>query len=257
MSTSIAFTPSVISSFPTCNKRLFSTSDITPATPEDEPPYKKQCKRASMSGLRRTRSFLSLSDLPRQEDLQQSMYLPQSRGRSRGRGRKMSMSLAEGDFRACLEASIASSLAPITHPYSSAQRPHAFSPERIASSSYTSAPRVSSPLCPSRRPSFIFTSSTPRPRKGKCEPDLHRIAIQTCMRSTSEGQKILAMGPRLAMNIVYATRELERMVKERGLEIFDKRIEEDITMVDSTTEPWINVSGERTGDDWEMINCGA
>ncbi|KAK0204717.1 hypothetical protein DFS33DRAFT_1322262 [Desarmillaria ectypa] len=211
-----------------------------------------------MSGLRRTHSFLSLSDLPQQQDQQQSMYMPQSRGRGRARGRKMSMSPAEGDFRACLEASIASSLAPISRPYSGAQRSHASSPERIASNSYySSAPRVSSPLCPSRRPSFIFTSSATRPRKGKCEPDLHRIAIQTCMRSTSEGQKILTMGPRLAMNIAHATRELERIVKERGLEIFDKRIEEDITMVESTTKPWINVSGERTGDDWEMINCGA
>lgn len=59
------------------------------------------------------------------------------------------------------------------------------------------------------------------------------------------------------MNIAHATRELERIVKERGLDIFDQRIEEDITMVESTTEPWINVSSERPGDDWEMINCGA
>ncbi|PBK75564.1 hypothetical protein ARMSODRAFT_949835 [Armillaria solidipes] len=254
MSTSI---PSATSSFSVCNKRPFSSSDITPATLEDEPPHKKHCQRIPMSGLRRTHSFLSLSDLPQQQDQQQSLYLPQSRGRGRGRGRKMSMSPSGGDFRACLEASIASNLAPISHPYSSAQRSHTSSPERIASSSYTSAPRVSSPLCPSRRPSFIFTSSTTRPRKGKCEPDLHRIAVQACMRTTDEGQKILTMGPRLAMNIAHATRELERIVKERGLDIFDQRIEEDITMVESTAEPWINVSNERSGDDWEMINCGA
>ncbi|KAK0485127.1 hypothetical protein IW261DRAFT_1460694 [Armillaria novae-zelandiae] len=252
MSTSI---PSPTPSFSVRNKRPFSSSDITPATLEDEPTRKKLCQKIPMSGLRRTHSFLSLSDLPQQQDQQQSLYMPQ-RGRGRGRGRKMSMSPSGGDFRACLEASIASNLAPISHPYGSAQRSHTSSPEQIASSSYTSAPRISSPLCPSRRPSFIFTSSTTRPRRGKCEPDLHRIAIQACMRTTSEGQKILTMGPRLAMNIAHATQELERIIKERGLDIFDQRIDEDVTMVESA-EPWINVSSERSGDDWEMINCGA
>ncbi|KAG7451083.1 uncharacterized protein BT62DRAFT_926732 [Guyanagaster necrorhizus] len=251
MSTSIAFTPSFTSS--SCNKRLFSSSGITTATHQDEPPYKKQCRKTPMSGLRRTHSFLSLTDLPQQQqDQQQSPYLPQSRGRCCER--KMSISPAGRDFRACLETSIASSLAPISHPYSGIQQSQSSSPESIPSSSYyTSAPRVSSPLRPSRPPSFIFTSSTTPPRKGKCEPDLHRIAIQACMRSTSDGLKVLTMGPRLAMSIVHATRELERMVTERGLEIFDNRQEEDIIMTDSTAEPWINM--ERTSDDWEMVNC--
>ncbi|KAK0495422.1 hypothetical protein EDD18DRAFT_1172164 [Armillaria luteobubalina] len=254
MSTSI---PSATPSFSVRNKRTFSSSDIIPATLEDEPPRKKLCQRITMSGLRRTHSFLSLSDLPQQQDQQQSLYMPQSRGRGRGRGRKISMSPSGGDFRACLEASIASNLAPISHPHGSAQRSRTSSPEPVLSNTYTSAPRVSSPLCPSRRPSFIFTSSITRPRRGKCEPDLHRLAIQACMRTTSEGQKILTMGPRLALNIAHATQELERIIKERGLDIFDQRIDEDVTMVESTAEPWINVSSERSGDDWEMINCGA
>ncbi|KAK0223131.1 hypothetical protein IW262DRAFT_1364801 [Armillaria fumosa] len=249
--------PSATPSFSVRNKRPFSSSDIAPATPEDEPPCKKYCQRISMSGLRRTYSFLSLSDLPQQQDQQPSLYMPQSRGRGQGRGRKMSMSPSGGDFHACLEASIASNLAPISHPYGSGQRSRTSSSEQTLSNSYTSAPRVSSPLCPSRRPSFIFTSSTTRPRRGKCEPDLHRIAIQACMRTTSEGQKILTMGPRLAMSIAHATQELERIIKERGLDIFDQTIDEDVTMVESTAEPWINVSSERSGDDWEMINCGA
>ncbi|KAK0204465.1 hypothetical protein DFS33DRAFT_1320343 [Desarmillaria ectypa] len=243
----------ITASLPSYNKRLFLSTTIS----EGEPPHKKQ---RNMSTLRRTHSYLSLTDLPNQP--QQSMYMTPTRGRCRGR--KLSISPpANGDFRASLEASMALSLAPITDPYNSQQkRARPAPPAPVASTSsascatsshpvYSSAPRVSSPLCPSSRPSSN-TSPFSRPRKGKGEPDLHRIAIQTCMRSTSEGQKVLNMGPRIAMSIANATRELERIVTEQGME--SRPADEDVIMGDSTAEPWVSVS---KGDDWEMIHCGA
>ncbi len=245
-----SFTSTTITApLPSYNKRLISYSTIS----EGEPPHKKQ---RNMSSLRRTHSYLSLTDLPNQP--QQSMYMAPTRGRCRGR--KVSMAPpAGGDFRACLEASMALSLAPITDPYNFQQkRARPAPPAPVASTScatvshpvYSSAPRVSSPLSPSSRPSS-YSSPFSRPRKGKGEPDLHRIAITTCMRSTSEGQKVLNMGPRIAMSIANATRELERMVTEGGME---SRTDDDIVMGDSTAEPWVNVS---RSDDWEMIHCGA
>ncbi|KAK0492999.1 hypothetical protein EDD18DRAFT_1408575 [Armillaria luteobubalina] len=208
-----------------------------------------------MSSLRRTHSFLSLTDLPSQP--QHSMYMAPTRGRSRGR--KVSMAPpAGGDFRACLEASIALSLTPITDPYNLQQkRARPAPPAPVATTScaatthpvYSSVPRVSSPLSPSSRPSY--SSLFLRPRTGKGEPDLHRIAITTCMRSTPEGQKVLTMGPRVAMSIANATWELEQIVTEGGMEL---PTDSDIDMDDLTAEPWANVS---RSDDWEMIHCGA
>lgn len=71
------------------------------------------------------------------------------------------------------------------------------------------------------------------------------------MRSTSEGQKVLNMGPRIAMSIVNATRELEQIVTEGGMEV---RTDNDIVMGDLTAVPWVNVL---RSDDGEMIHCGA
>ncbi len=82
------------------------------------------------------------------------------------------------------------------------------------------------PSVPLFAPLFIFFTLFSS-SKGKGEPDLHRIAITTCMRSTSEGQKVLNMGPRIAMSIANATRELERIVTEGGMEA---RTDDDIVM---------------------------
>ncbi|KAK0214001.1 hypothetical protein IW262DRAFT_1407970 [Armillaria fumosa] len=249
MTTSFAsFTSTATAPLPSYNKHLISYSTIS----EGEPPLKKQ---RNMSNLRRTHSYISLTDLPNQP--QQSMYIAPTRGRCRGR--KVSMAPPAGDFRACLEASMALSLAPITDPYNLQQkRARPAPPAPVASMPcattthpvYSSAPRVSSPLSPSSRPSS-YSSPFSRTKKGKGEPDLHRIAITACIRSTPEGQKILNMGPRIAMSIENATRELERIVTEGGME---SRTDNDIVMGDSTAEPWVSVS---RSDDWEMIHCGA
>ena len=56
------------------------------------------------------------------------------------------------------------------------------------------------------------------------------------MRATSEGQKILNMGPRLAVGILNATRELERLLLEG--ELRDRS---------ATTEDVVM-------EDWEVVN---
>ncbi|KAK0484211.1 hypothetical protein EDD18DRAFT_1198617 [Armillaria luteobubalina] len=223
----VTFTLTTITvSLPSYNKRLISYSTIS----EGEPPHKKP----NMSSLWRTHSFLSLMDLPNQP--QHLMYMVPTWGQSQGQ--KVSMAPpAGGNFWACLEASIALSLTPITDPYNLQQkRACPAPPAPVATTScaatthpvYSSAPCVSSPLSPSSCPSY--SSVFLHLRTGKGEPDLRQIAITTCMRSTPKGQKVLSMGPHVTMSIVNATWELEQIVTKGGMEL---------------------------SDDWEMIHCGA
>lgn len=77
------------------------------------------------------------------------------------------------------------------------------------------------------------------------------------MRTSPEGQKILCMGPRLALSIMAATKELERIVAaqtERDRE-GDVLMDDAPTVTNSTglSNSWVMVPGE----DWEMIDCGA
>jgi len=89
--------------------------------------------------------------------------------------------------------------------------------------------------------------------------------VTTCMRGTPEGQKILHMGPRLAVSIMTATRELERIVaaqadkeKERDR---DRDRDNDVVMGDGiSSQPPISLSNSWVvvpGEDWEMVDCGA
>lgn len=61
------------------------------------------------------------------------------------------------------------------------------------------------------------------------------------------------MGPRLAISIITATRELERLVAAQGEREDDFN---DVAMTDSApvmTSSWVVVQG----DDWEMLDCKA
>lgn len=101
--------------------------------------------------------------------------------------------------------------------------------------------RTSSPLAPSRS---ILPPRATFP-KSKGEPDLHRVAITTCMRMSPEGQKVLHMGPRLALSIYNATQELERIVASQ------RDGEGDIIMVDADVfvgNSWVSL------DDWDMVD---
>jgi len=85
------------------------------------------------------------------------------------------------------------------------------------------------------------------------------------MRSSPEGQKILHMGPRLALSIIDATKELERIVADQERE---RDRDNDVVMSDSTfnlstsslaspmlTKSWVFVKNEV--HDWEMLDCSA
>ena len=123
--------------------------------------------------------------------------------------------------------------------------------------------RTSSPLSPLRT---VLPGRPVFPRS-KQEPDLYRVAIKTHMRSSPEGQKILHMGPRLALSIITATKDLERIVADQERER-DRDRDNDIIMSDSTfnlststlaspvlTKSWVFVKNE--AHDWEMLDCSA
>lgn len=200
--------PPLMSATTTVKRPLHSLSSESP-----EPP----AKRARMS-LRRTNSYLSLSDLPNQKDTTTgSLYITASK-----------------ELRQTVERSIAAALLPITNP---APLRKSRSPSR--SPSRTQTPPASFSLPPQTPPQPSYPSCTQprsRPRRFPREPDLHRQAIQRCMRATSEGQKILNMGPRLAVGILNATRELERLLLEG--ELRDRS---------ATTEDVVM-------EDWEVVN---
>lgn len=70
------------------------------------------------------------------------------------------------------------------------------------------------------------------------------------MKCSPEGQKILSMGPRLAVSILTATRDLEQIVMG-GRFGFDN--DDDVRMADGTANSWVAVPGEER--DWEMVDC--
>ncbi|CAL1716382.1 unnamed protein product [Somion occarium] len=104
--------------------------------------------------------------------------------------------------------------------------------------------RSTSPLTPQPN---VLPPRTHYPRS-KPEPDLYRVAITTRMRSSPQGQKILHMGPRLALSIHTATLELERIVAAQ------RDCDNDISMSSGgeplLTTSWVVIPPE----DWEMVD---
>ncbi|KAJ7583590.1 hypothetical protein C8J56DRAFT_864246 [Mycena floridula] len=98
--------------------------------------------------------------------------------------------------------------------------------------------RTTSPLSP-HYPSFL--PARPVFPRSKVEPDLYRKAITTRMKGSEVGQRICSMGARLALSIMAATDDLERLVAER----------EDVAMDDAPalSNSWVLIPN----DDWEMI----
>lgn len=68
------------------------------------------------------------------------------------------------------------------------------------------------------------------------------------MEHSPLGKKILHMGPRLAISIMTATMELEKLVAQQDVEMVD----DDLSPVFPTSS-WVLVPGE----DWEMVDCAA
>ncbi|KIY67118.1 hypothetical protein CYLTODRAFT_422815 [Cylindrobasidium torrendii FP15055 ss-10] len=150
--------------------------------------------------LRRTHSYVSIADLPTRQSNTGALYIT-----------------ANKELRDSVEQSIAAYLRPITHPAPL---------RRSRSQTHNLAGLAASPIQPLHHQ---LCQPRPKPRRFPREPDLHRQAIQRCMRATSEGQKILNMGPRLAVNILTATQDLERMLHDENV---DPTPCEDIIMED-------------------------
>lgn len=199
--------------------------------------------KSARTPLRRTGSFLSLADMQAAQDLHikragsPTLHLGTSdasvpynrslRHYKEQRDRRKSVA------RACGEAPPVFTVTPI----------HATAPVQAP----LPRQRKSSPLPPqpdSLPPRTHFPRSKP-------EPDLYRVAITTLMRLSPQGQKILHMGPRLALSIHTATLELERIVASH------RDCDGDISMCNGGGETllstsWVVVPPE----DWEMIDGG-
>ena len=94
--------------------------------------------------------------------------------------------------------------------------------------------------------------------RSKPEPDLYRMAITTRMRMSPEGRKILYMGPRLALSMYTANRELERSLQMATNELerivaSQREADGDIVMTEDVGQPWVVLPQ----DDWEMVDCAA
>lgn len=69
------------------------------------------------------------------------------------------------------------------------------------------------------------------------------------MKTTDEGRRVLTMGPRLAISVWMATRDLEKMVED---DLDSSMGYDEPSLADSTgtlSRSWVVV------DDWEMIDC--
>lgn len=201
---------------------LSSTANARKRTSSFSQPYPSQFSRMS---LRRTASFLSLSDYEGDEDaslqpgsscsVYQPPVVPYNRTlyhyKEQRERRKAALSRSRPEF----------TIAPPSTKQPA--KPTLQSPKSRLPHKQTVGLRTSSPLSPTQKllpPRASFPRSKP-------EPDLYRIAIKARMQCSPEGAKILRMGPRIAVSILAATRDLEMLV--------------------STQEV----------NDWEMSDCSA
>lgn len=206
-----------------------STANTRKRTSSFSQPYPSQSSRMS---LRRTTSFLSLSDYEGDEDASlqsspssysiyantQPPVVPYTRTlyhyKEQRERRKAVLNRNRPEF----------TIAPPStkQPAKSTLRlPKPCQPQK-----QMSGLRTSSPLSPTQK---LLSPRASFPRS-KPEPDLYRIAIKARMRCSPEGAKILRMGPRMAVSILAATRDLEMLVSTQDLNF---------------------------NDDWDMVDCSA
>ncbi|TCD70187.1 hypothetical protein EIP91_004366 [Steccherinum ochraceum] len=226
--------------------------------------------KAARTPLRRTGSFLSLDDMESatradRAGSSSSLYVASSSSSSTPstqaralRQYKEHRERRRNQSRASSSASSSSSESFLViqshpHPQQSVSKPQ-YSPP--PTSTAFPCPRTSSPLSPART---LLPARASFPRS-KREPDLYKVAITTRMRASPEGQKILHMGPRLALSIHAATKELERIVaaqtqsRDRDGDVAMVNVNEDGSgMGMGMTTSWIVVPPE----DWEMVDCRA
>ncbi|ESK95841.1 hypothetical protein Moror_12339 [Moniliophthora roreri MCA 2997] len=252
----------------TINSRKRTCSFSCSATPTAPKAKAPRMGMTSAPGLRRTESCVSLLDMQLQ-----SQGRPSSSSRLHSTS---NYSLREKEREHRKRALMSRTPQPqLVAPCKSSPHPPSLP---AASSSYT-AP--SKPSLPSSQPSHQYRASSPlsppssytprphstlstlplpsppvaKPRKSKRqEPDLYKQAIIARMRCTPEGQKILHMGPRLALSIMEATRDLEMLVARNGLTLGGDAMDVDKDSPSLLSNSWVQVSA---GDDWEMVDCAA
>ncbi|KAH7928059.1 hypothetical protein BV22DRAFT_1031054 [Leucogyrophana mollusca] len=206
-------------------------------------------RKAARMSLRRTASYLSLSDYHGDGQVasrssssclapKSSHGVPYNRTllyyKEQRERRKDQLSRGRAEF----------TLVPHSKQHSKQHsKPHVPSPSPRVNTASMSSFRTSSPLAPSRKllpPRASFPQSKP-------EPDLYRVAIRTRMRCSPEGEKILLMGPRSALSVLSATRDLERLVSACGADT-----ECDVTMDEGTAgSSWVVLS---SGEDWQILD---
>jgi hypothetical protein len=72
------------------------------------------------------------------------------------------------------------------------------------------------------------------------------------MRHSSDGQKILQMGPRLAVSILSATKDLERIVAEQNNREYEMMVDSESISAESSNS-WLDMRN----DGLESVECGA
>ncbi|KIK92185.1 hypothetical protein PAXRUDRAFT_58810, partial [Paxillus rubicundulus Ve08.2h10] len=165
-------------------------------------------RKASRMTLRRTESFLSLSDYNDENRVESGsfLYLTSSPSHHVVPYNRSLLHYKEQRERNKLARNRTEFTIAPAHPNTSLPKraPRVPPKPQLALSSS----RTTSPLAPTRKllpPRPIFPRS-------KREPDLYRVALKARMRSSPEGEKMLRMGPRLAITILSATKELEKIV---------------------------------------------
>ena len=162
----------------------------------------KAPRTSNMSSLRRTESFLCLSDMQNSYNKSHPATATASVRRTSKAEREKRKTII--DFT--VSTTPAKSSPPVTSSIPCATptpTPHRATPTSPSKQypDYTTY-RSSSPLSPNR----TVLPGRPIFPRSKHEPDLYRQAIIARMRCTPEGQRILHMGPKLALSIMSATR---------------------------------------------------
>ncbi|KAJ3795260.1 hypothetical protein GGU11DRAFT_839354 [Lentinula aff. detonsa] len=206
-------------------------------------PRPTKVPRTAMGSLRRTESFLCLRDMQKKSTSTANATADRKQ-RERTKAKSMDYTAYVAAAKSSSSASSPSSLPPSPV----FQRAASIPPIPPKPTQYSCTYRSSSPLSPHR------TALPGRPifPKSKAEPDLYKKAITTRMRCTPEGQRILHMGPKLAVSIMTATKELERIVAAQAPDDNDMAMSESSPILSNS---WVVVSS--TNQDWEMLDCGA
>ncbi|KAI0734246.1 hypothetical protein C8Q72DRAFT_873272 [Fomitopsis betulina] len=205
-------------------------------------------RKAARTGLQRTGSYLSLEDM--QISVTTALY---------GRGGPSSSSQLD---RVSNGPHVRSSRHKGERDRRKSTQRLASTPAKTPSLLQPTPPPISTPP-PSFRHSSLLTSksSIMSPRacfpRSKPEPDLYRVAITARMRMSPEGRKILYMGPRLALSMCTANRELEQSLQmaTNDLERIvasqrEREADGDVVMTEDSGQPWVVVPSE----DWEMVD---